>query len=117
MKSKEELSAIRGEVEILNKKLRELSREELAQVAGGDIFDDLFQWIASDFGYESGVTPKFSIGQAVTFYYLGSWRNGEIVSIDSRNAGIINTEYLYTVLQTGAATPTHGIYESNIKAR
>ena len=35
MKTKEELGALRIEVEALNKKLAELSEEELAQVAGG----------------------------------------------------------------------------------
>ena len=35
MKTKEELSAIKAEVETLNKKLAELSEDELAQVAGG----------------------------------------------------------------------------------
>ena len=35
MKTKEELNAIKKEVEALNKKLAELSEEELAQVFGG----------------------------------------------------------------------------------
>ena len=37
MKAKEELNALKEEVEALNKKLAELSEEELAQVAGGAI--------------------------------------------------------------------------------
>ena len=36
MKSKEELNALKEEVETLNKKLAELTDEELAQVAGGN---------------------------------------------------------------------------------
>ena len=36
MKTKEELNVIKEEVEALNKKLAELSEEELAQVSGGD---------------------------------------------------------------------------------
>ena len=36
MKSKEELNALKEEVETLNKKLAELTEEELAQVFGGD---------------------------------------------------------------------------------
>ena len=36
MKSKEELNALKNEVETLNKKLAELNDEELAQVSGGD---------------------------------------------------------------------------------
>ena len=35
MKTKEELNALKEEVENLNKKLHELTEEELAQVAGG----------------------------------------------------------------------------------
>ena len=37
MKTKEELNALKEEVETLNKKLAELSEEELAQVTGGVI--------------------------------------------------------------------------------
>ena len=35
MKTKEELNALKEEVETMNKKLAELSEEELEQVAGG----------------------------------------------------------------------------------
>ena len=35
MKTKEELNAIKEEVEALNRKLRELTEEELEQVTGG----------------------------------------------------------------------------------
>ena len=35
MKTKEELKALKEEVEVLNKKLAELTEEELAEVAGG----------------------------------------------------------------------------------
>ena len=37
MKTKEELNALKEEVETLNKKLAELTDEELAQVSGGGI--------------------------------------------------------------------------------
>ena len=37
MKSKEELTALKEEVEALNKKLAELSEDELQQVSGGFI--------------------------------------------------------------------------------
>ena len=37
MKTKEELNALKEEVETLNKKLAELTDEELAQVAGGSV--------------------------------------------------------------------------------
>ena len=38
MKSKEELNALKEEVETLNKKLHELTEEEFAQGAGGLMF-------------------------------------------------------------------------------
>ena len=38
MKTKEELNALKEEVETLNKKLAELTEEELAQVAGGQYY-------------------------------------------------------------------------------
>ena len=37
MKTKEELNALKEEVETVRKKLNQLTDEELAQVAGGDI--------------------------------------------------------------------------------
>ena len=37
MKTKEELNALKEEVEALNKKLHELTKEELAQVCGGKL--------------------------------------------------------------------------------
>ena len=37
MKTKEELNALKEEVETLNKKLSELTEEELAQVSGGGL--------------------------------------------------------------------------------
>ena len=39
MKTKEELNALKEEVEALNKKLAELSEEELSQVSGGVLPD------------------------------------------------------------------------------
>ena len=38
MKTKEELNALKEEVETLNKKLHELTEEELEQVSGGSAF-------------------------------------------------------------------------------
>ena len=38
MKTKEELNALKEEVEALNKKLAELTEEELKQVTGGGAF-------------------------------------------------------------------------------
>ena len=42
MKTKEELNALKEEVETLNKKLRELNEEELVQVTGGGwVYQDI----------------------------------------------------------------------------
>ena len=41
MKTKEELNAIKEEVEAVNEKLAELTEEELAQVNGGVVRSDL----------------------------------------------------------------------------
>ena len=40
MKSKEELNALKEDVETVSKKLAELTEEELAQVSGGDQLPD-----------------------------------------------------------------------------
>ena len=37
MKTKEELNALKEEVETVSKKLHELTEEELAQVSGGEV--------------------------------------------------------------------------------
>ena len=42
MKSKEELNALKEEVETLNKKLHELTDDELEQVTGGAYIKDLY---------------------------------------------------------------------------
>ena len=47
MKSKEELNAIKTEVEMLNKKLTELTDEELKQVSGGGITVE--DWIVQEY--------------------------------------------------------------------
>ena len=46
MKTKEELNALKEEVENVNKKLAELTDEELAQVTGGGI--DLTAYLKTD---------------------------------------------------------------------
>ena len=42
MKTKEELNALKEEVETVSKKLRELTEDELAQVSGGRLARNLF---------------------------------------------------------------------------
>ena len=116
MKTKEEMNTLKEEVEALNKKLAELNEEELEQVTGGGIFEDFSQWITSDFGYKSGDKPKFSPDQPVRFFHLDKWRDGYIVSIDSKDGGIFDTEFLYTIRLIGSTITISGIYESNIHA-
>ena len=41
MKTKEELNALKEEVETLNKKLSELTEDELTQVMGGWVYRDI----------------------------------------------------------------------------
>ena len=45
MKTPEELKALKSEVETMNRKLAELSEEELAQVSGGAYYDNRNQYI------------------------------------------------------------------------
>ena len=51
MKTKEELNALKEEVEALNKKLAELSVEELAQVSGGAAGSVQFFNVDKGFGF------------------------------------------------------------------
>lgn len=48
MKTKEELNAIKEEVDALNKKLAELTEEELKQVTGGAVFTGADGLVSSD---------------------------------------------------------------------
>ena len=68
MKTKEELNALKEEVETVSKKLHELTDEELEQVTGGQ--------------YPSGTTygDFLTYGSGITYdkaypsdYYTGSW--------------------------------------------
>ena len=54
MKSKEELNALKEEVENVNRKLHELSEEELEQVNGG--FENLIKTIVGLVAQPIGVT-------------------------------------------------------------
>ena len=55
MKTKEELNALKEEVETLNKKLHELTEEELAQVAAGVVPHDFFPWRVVEPGLEPAI--------------------------------------------------------------
>ena len=47
MKTKEELNAIKNEVETMSRKLAQLNEEELSQVSGGVSPDDIFKMESS----------------------------------------------------------------------
>ena len=61
MKTKQELNALKKEVDTLNKKLAELSEEELAQVAGGETW-----WLVD----QKQPTGAETVGQSIDF----SWQ-------------------------------------------
>ena len=52
MKSKEELNALKEEVETVNRKLHELTEEELTQVSGGVIIPESLINIGNEENYE-----------------------------------------------------------------
>ena len=51
MHTKEELNALKEEVEAVSKKLHELTEEELAQVAGGAYIKDIYEQVMYDLYY------------------------------------------------------------------
>ena len=57
-KTQEELNAIKEEVESMNKKLAELTEEELKQVAGGNIEQEIKNLAKQYFQIEEEVTGK-----------------------------------------------------------
>ena len=63
MKTKEELNALKQEVETLNKKLHELTEEELEQVTGGVDFGDLGDRVFGDqlVGGLNGVSERHAL--------------------------------------------------------
>ena len=54
MKTKEELNAQKEEVETLNKKLAELTEEELAQVSGGSLGNQCGEWLCPNCDHSWG---------------------------------------------------------------
>ena len=55
MKTKEELNALKEEVETVSKKLHELTEEELAQVSGGVVPDFIFKYVFETSVFEISV--------------------------------------------------------------
>lgn len=73
MKTKEELNALKGEVKALNKKLAELTEDELKQVTGGEYvsFVDSDDYTNSQ-AYETGAKkPWYYSPLQNAFIYFG----------------------------------------------
>ena len=122
MKTTIEPNTLDNKSETLNSKRAELSEDEMKQVSGGDIggwfderMDDFSQWVSSDLNHKSGEIPYFIPGQEVFFFYQHAWQDGIIVSVDGKDGGIFDTEYVYTIQITCSETRISGIYESNIR--
>ena len=60
MKTAEELNALKNEVETLNKKLAELSEEDLEQLFGGVVPHDFFPWPVVERVVEPGLEPAIA---------------------------------------------------------
>ena len=73
MKTKEELNALKEEVETLNKKLAELTEEELAQVSGGLV--PIPNWRGSIIGLTGGSCPE-EHNIMLTGDFTGNYTNG-----------------------------------------
>ena len=80
MKSKEELNALKEEVEILNKKLHELTDEELAQVTGGGP--------GSNFGFGRFNCPFCNIWHDV--YSPGPFINNRLTYVCETCGGLLD---------------------------
>ena len=89
MKTKEELNALKEEVEAVSRKLHELTDEELAQVAGGGnspcmvigpYWGDALRTDGpySDLCYQSGVTAEYVATPGTNCKYR-LWRGGQRV--------------------------------------
>ena len=82
MKTKEELNALKEEAETLNKKLAELSEEELAQVSGG-VYQGPGTFVCSNSSCELSKTPL------VTYGYAGCHRCGsELIQVGDRHGNL-----------------------------
>ena len=57
MKTKEELNALKNEVEVLNQKLSTLTEEELEQVSGGMLTPEAEDWINRNYDAIVDRTP------------------------------------------------------------
>ena len=86
MKTKEELSIIKDEIETLCQKLSALTDEELAEVTGGDVSS------ANIVGYLSGVMPIIFAGTGVAMRPDKQHSSGESASACGIPNGVILVE-------------------------
>ena len=88
MKTKEELNALKEEVETLNKKLAELTEEELEQVAGGsgssrprfDIGDTVYCQLNGRRAVATVLSTKYSEVYSAWWHKCQLIENGRIVT-------------------------------------
>ena len=57
MKTQQELEALKGEIKVLKMKLAELTEEELQQVTGGKMTDEIFAGGAAQFPFDVPAQP------------------------------------------------------------
>ena len=78
MKTKEELNAIKEEIETLNEKLAELTEEELAQVNGGLEYKIAFRPVGG-FVSQPGIDKDLRPDQVLQTYGRGSDKNAKVI--------------------------------------
>ena len=81
MKSPEELNALKNEVETLNKKLAELTVDDLAQISGGKLDREAARWIAKNISEVYTRAHRKGIGTDI----------GKLISL------IFNMTHVYTL--------------------
>lgn len=91
-------------------KNHELKDEELNDVNGGG-------WWDADNDYESEDTPRYSVGEAVT-YRVNHWSSqeyikGKIIKVNGKS-GMWNREFTYEVQNNSDGKTETDVYESQI---
>lgn len=92
-------------------KKAELKDEDLNNVSGGG-------WWDADNDYESDDTPRYEVGERVT-YRVNHWSSqeyitGKITKVNSSKSGIRHREFTYEVLNDKDGKTETDVYESQI---
>lgn len=88
-------------------KKNELNEKQLKDVSGGG-------WGRAKWGYSSGKTPRFSVGQRVKVdHNFFEHTSGVITDIDKDMSGLINEEFTYTVRFDDGKSESN-VYESQM---